>query len=98
MAQGAVKNATSRPTAGKAIHSKKQASRVGKQPKKGKAAGAVSGGNAASEKMRRKLTAGMAARTEAMLGERVGHLELIGGKGKKGAKREAKKGGSKKFG
>ena len=97
MAQGAVK-ASSRPTAAKSKHSKKQASRVSKQPKKGKPAGAVSGGNAASEKARRKLTAGMAAKTEAMLGERVGHLELIGGKRKKGDKREAKKGGSKKFG
>jgi hypothetical protein len=86
MAQGTVKTTGKKPTA-KAVHSKKQAARVSK-PKKG----AISSG----DKVRRKFTAGMAAKTEALLGERAGHLELIG-KGKKG-KKEAKQGGSKKFG
>jgi hypothetical protein len=39
----------------------------------------------------------MAARTEAVLGERAGHLELIG-KGKKADKKVGVKGGSRKFG
>jgi hypothetical protein len=85
MAQGTVKTTGKKPTA-KAVHSKKQASRVAK-PKKT---------TTSSDKVRRKFTAGMAAKTEALLGERAGHLELIG-KGKKG-KKEAPKGGSKRFG
>ncbi|KAK0384984.1 hypothetical protein NLU13_7462 [Sarocladium strictum] len=86
MAQGTVKTTGKKSTA-KAIHSKKQASRVSK-PKKG--------ATTSGDKVRRKFTAGMAAKTEQLLGERAGHLELIG-KGKKG-KKETKKGGSKKFG
>ena len=88
MAQGTVKVSGKKPTA-KAVHSKKQASRVSK-PKKGPSA------STSGDKVRRKFTAGMAAKTEALLGEREGHLELIG-KGKK-AKKEGQKGGSKKFG
>lgn len=89
MAQGTVKTTGKKPTA-KAVHSKKQASRVAK-PKK-----VVKG-----DKVQRKFTAGMTARTEALLGERAGHLEILG-KGKKGDKKGDKKttqkGGSKKFG
>ena len=66
----------------------------------------------AADKMQRKFAAGMAAKTEALLGERAGHLELIGagrkkkkddgkdgkGKGKAAAGTTAAKGGSRKFG
>lgn len=86
MAQGTVKN-LGRPTAAKVVHSKKQASKVNK-PKKSKAN---------VDKVHRKFTSGMAARTEALLGERVGHLELIG-QGKKAGRKATTKGGSKKFG
>ena len=60
-----------------------------------------------ADKMQKKFAAGLAAKTEQLLGERAGHLELIGAgrkknkaggladKGKKGA---AAKGGSRKFG
>ncbi|PHH59978.1 hypothetical protein CDD81_2337 [Ophiocordyceps australis] len=86
MAQGAVKQ-SSGPKTSKATHSKKQASRVAK-PKKAKAG---------VDKAHRKFTAGLTAKTEALLGERAGHLELIG-KGKKADKKATVKGGSKKFG
>lgn len=86
MAQGTVKKSTKAPVP-KAVHSKRQASKVSK-PKKAKTS---------VDKVHKKFTSGMAARTEALLGERAGHLELIG-KGKKAEKKEAKKGGSKKFG
>ena len=91
MAQGTVKTTLKKPTA-KAVHSKKQASRVVKANKSGTTSG---------DKVRRKYTAGMAAKTEALLGQRAGHLELIGQgkKGKKGGKDAAgQKGGSKRFG
>ncbi|KAK0616032.1 hypothetical protein B0T17DRAFT_496706 [Bombardia bombarda] len=38
--------------------------------------------------LKKKFTGGMAAKTEKMLGERAGHLELIGQGRKKGAKTE----------
>ncbi|KAL9476574.1 hypothetical protein ACSS6W_006415 [Trichoderma asperelloides] len=71
----------------KAVHSKRQASKVTK-PKKSKPS---------ADKLLKKFTSGMAAKTEALLGERAGHLELIG-PGKKGSKKLSQKGGSKKFG
>lgn len=86
MAQGTLKK-IGRTTPAKVTHSKRQASKVNK-PKKSKPS---------VDKVHKKFTSGMTARTEALLGERAGHLELIG-KGKKGAKREAKQGGSRKFG
>ena len=88
MAQGAIKQST-KAKAPKATHSKKQASRVAK-PKKT---------TSSLEKAHKKFTAGLTAKTEALLGERAGHLELIG-KGKKGKtdKKSTHKGGSKKFG
>lgn len=86
MAQGAIKN-IGRATPAKATHSKRQASKVVKPKKKVNV-----------DKAHKKFTSGMAARTEAMLGERAGHLEIIG-KGKKGKDKKATfKGGSKKFG
>lgn len=87
MAQGTIKK-LGRAAPVKATHSKRQASKVAK-PKKGKTT---------VDKAHKKFTSGMAARTEAMLGERAGHLEIIG-KGKKGKDKKAVfKGGSKKFG
>lgn len=50
-----------------------------------------------ADKLRKKYTAGMVTKTEKLLGERAGHLELIG-KGKKGSKEAKTKGGSRKFG
>ncbi|KAJ9137974.1 hypothetical protein NKR19_g8021 [Coniochaeta hoffmannii] len=52
-------------------------------------------------RLQKKITAGMAAKTEKLLGQRVGHLELLG-HGKRGKKIEGEKkqqtGGTKKFG
>ncbi|RMJ13345.1 hypothetical protein BHE90_009918 [Fusarium euwallaceae] len=89
MAQGTIKK-LGRATPAKVTHSKRQASKVAK-PKKNKAS---------VDKVHKKFTSGMTARTEALLGERAGHLELIGqGKKKKGGdKKTTQKGGSKKFG
>ncbi|KAH6609634.1 hypothetical protein Trco_002980 [Trichoderma cornu-damae] len=86
MAQGTVKK-SNKAAAPKAVHSKRQASKVSK-PKKSKPS---------VDKVLKKFTSGMAAKTEALLGERAGHLELIG-PGKKGSKKLSQKGGSKKFG
>ncbi|KAF4125765.1 Protein of unknown function (DUF2462) [Geosmithia morbida] len=89
MVQGALKK--SKPAAAKVTHSKRQASKVHKSTSNKKSSAAI-------EKTHRKFLSGMAAKTEALLGERAGHLELIG-KGKKGKdKRATVKGGSKKFG
>ncbi|KAK7413410.1 hypothetical protein QQX98_007712 [Neonectria punicea] len=87
MAQGVIKK-LGRPTAPKVTHSKRQAAKVGKTKKS----------QANLDKAHKKaFTSGMAARTEQLLGERVGHLELIG-QGKKAGKKTTHKGGSKKFG
>jgi hypothetical protein len=88
MAQGTVKTTGKKPTS-KAVHSKKQASRVAK-PKKGT--------TTSGDKVRRKFTSGMAAKTEALLGERAGHLELIGKKTKGAKKGTTEKGGTKRYG
>lgn len=91
MAQGAIKK-SSKPNVNakvKTKHQAKNSSRVAK-PQKAKVTSA--------DKVTRKFTSGLIAKTEAMLGERAGHLELIG-TGKKGGKSKATmKGGSKKFG
>ncbi|KAF3760751.1 hypothetical protein M406DRAFT_268213 [Cryphonectria parasitica EP155] len=50
-----------------------------------------------ADKLQKKYTSGMVAQTEKLLGERAGHLELIG-KGKKAKKDEKHKGGTRKFG
>ncbi len=92
MTQGAIKK-SSRPALG--ARAKKG------QPKKATGRGVRSPERPSQprpDKITKKFSSGMAAMTEAMLGERAGHLELIG-KGKKGKKAEtAKKGGSRKFG
>ncbi|KAL4725419.1 hypothetical protein ACLX1H_007567 [Fusarium chlamydosporum] len=87
MAQGTVKK-LGRPTPAKVTHSKRQASKVHK-PKQTKKS---------VDKVHRKFTSGMAAQTEALLGERAGHLELLGKGKKKTDKKTTSKGGSKKFG
>jgi hypothetical protein len=46
-------------------------------------------------KITKKYTAGLTAKTEAMLGERVGHLELLGPGRKKNTGADAGKGGKK---
>ncbi|TGJ88641.1 hypothetical protein E0Z10_g87 [Xylaria hypoxylon] len=53
-----------------------------------------------ADKLQRKLAAGITSKTERLLGERAGHLELIGpGKKARGQKdAEVKKGGTRKFG
>jgi len=90
MAQGAVKKSAKSASASKSKSQAKNSGRVAK-PKKAK--------TTAADKITRKFSSGLVAKTEAMLGQRAGHLELIG-KGKKAAKSEIpqKKGGSKKFG
>ncbi|CAG7560089.1 unnamed protein product [Fusarium equiseti] len=87
MAQGAVKK-LGRPTPVKVTHSKKQASKVNKSK----------GTKKSVDKVHKKFTSGMTARTEALLGERAGHLELLGKGNKKKDKKTEHKGGSKKFG
>ncbi len=92
MAQGAVKK-TAKPGAAKSgrLGSKQQLKKSGvsksKKPKSN------------ADKSAKKYTSGLISRTEKMLGERAGHLELIG-KGNKtaGKKGTTFKGGSRKFG
>lgn len=88
MAQGSFKM-SSKAKAPKAVHSKRQASKKVTKSKT-KAGQAV-------DKTHKKFTSGLTAKTEALLGERVGHLELIG-KGKKADKKLGITAGSKKFG
>jgi hypothetical protein len=89
MAQGAAKK-TPKPNPGlKGGNSKQQAKKSGvNKSKKSKTT---------ADKIQKKYSAGMVAKTELMLGERAGHLELIGKGRKKGAEKEFK-GGSRKFG
>ena len=93
MAQGTIKKSSRQtPTGGaKAKHqAKKPAGRVAKPKKANKTS---------IDKIQRKFTSGLAAKTEQLLGERAGHLELIG-KGKKADKSDKgkNKGGTRKFG
>ena len=98
MAQGGLKkNATQNPgKIGKSPGIKNKAGSINK-PKKPK--------KTSADKLTKKLTSGMAAKTELMLGEKAGHLELIG-QGRKKAKlnpteekqRKLGQGGSRKFG
>lgn len=83
MAQGAVK---SKPKPAPTSKPKATKGAKVKKPKSNKA-----------DKLQKRYTAGMVSKTEKLLGERAGHLELIG-KGKKGKKDEKHKGGSRKFG
>ncbi|KAI4861752.1 hypothetical protein F4820DRAFT_432623 [Hypoxylon rubiginosum] len=96
MAQGAVK--PKKPTA-------TSTARKGKPqpPKRGTRVVKAKKGSAA-DRLQKKYAAGLVAQTEKLLGERAGHLELIGkgrtkGKDAEGGKgKSASKGGSRKFG
>lgn len=89
MAQGAAKKTPKPNPGGKGGNSKQQAKKSGvNKSKKSKTT---------ADKIQKKYSAGMVAKTELMLGERAGHLELIGKGRKKGAEKEFK-GGSRKFG
>ncbi|KAM7196475.1 hypothetical protein V8F33_006192 [Rhypophila sp. PSN 637] len=99
MAQGGLKkNATPNPgKAGKTFHGSKNKAGSINKPKKPK--------KTTLDKMQKKFTSGMVARTEAMLGEKAGHLELIGKGRKKGGDKKVEdkgkkvnQGGSRKFG
>ncbi|ROT41465.1 hypothetical protein SODALDRAFT_377135 [Sodiomyces alkalinus F11] len=65
--------ATGKP---KAASTRRQPNKVGKKPQKAKM-------RTSADKMQKKFAGALTAKTEKMLGERAGHLELIG-KGKKG--------------
>ncbi|KAH9906779.1 hypothetical protein F4778DRAFT_778227 [Xylariomycetidae sp. FL2044] len=106
MAQGAPKKSSSsssskRPTA-TARSNKPQ------PPKKGARVIKAKKGGSTADKLQKKYSAGLVAKTEKLLGERAGHLELIGlgKKGRKegaeeegkGTKGKGKTGGSRKFG
>ncbi len=107
MAQGAVKK-SAKPASG-SHKAKKQAaaSGAGGAPKRGarvnkapRTAKAVKT-HASTTKVMKKFSSGLTAKTEAMLGERAGHLELIGPGKKKGADRKGDKahqGGTRRFG
>ncbi|KAJ2898114.1 hypothetical protein MKZ38_004173 [Zalerion maritima] len=96
MAQGAPKKLGSKPTPKPKGLLKKGAKVL--KPKTKKANKTVN-----SQKIRKQFSSGIITRTEALLGERAGHLEMIG-KGKKGkakdknAKGSRQTGGTRKFG
>ncbi|KAI0858140.1 hypothetical protein F4860DRAFT_487324 [Xylaria cubensis] len=95
MAQGAPKKtAGSKPASARGRANKPQ------PPKTKKGARVVkSKKGSAADKLQRKLAAGITNKTERLLGERAGHLELIGpGKKARGENKDANKGGSRKFG
>ena len=92
MAQGAIKK-SGKPTLGTKAKQKPAQKRGARIVKPNKAKGTT------ADKITKKYSAGLIGKTEALLGERAGHLELIG-KGKKAGKKAegSKKGGTKKFG
>lgn len=85
MAQGAIKKGA-KPAPARNTKKPKRGARVAK-PRKATSA----------DKIQKKYSAGLIGKTEKLLGERAGHLELIG-KGKKGPKSADSKAGSRKFG
>lgn len=99
MAQGAGQkvpkaNAAKKATGGghKQAHAKKPSSGIMKPQKKHN--------KTTADKLTKKYTGGMVAKTELMLGARAGHLEMIG-KGRKKMLAEgikAEKGGTRRFG
>ncbi|RYP43380.1 hypothetical protein DL770_011685 [Monosporascus sp. CRB-9-2] len=102
MAQGAIKKSSSGAGGMTARANKPQQQ---KQKTKKGARVAKPRKASAADKLQRKYAAGLTAKTEKLLGERAGHLELIGAgrKGKKdggggGGEKGGSKGGSRKFG
>lgn len=89
MAQGAIKK-SAKPQTGKASKSAPKKSGVLKQKR----------AKTSADKLQRKYSAGLVAKTEKLLSERAGHLELLGKskKGEKTADTKKQKGGSRKFG
>ena len=88
MAQGAIKK-TAKPNQGKAGKAQKKGTVT--KPRRAKTT---------ADKMQKKYSAGLVVKTEKLLAERAGHLELIG-MGKKSDKAgggKKQKGGSRKFG
>ncbi|KAI1100961.1 hypothetical protein F4804DRAFT_317495 [Jackrogersella minutella] len=95
MAQGAVK--PRKPTSTSTSSGRK----AKPQPPKKGARVSKAKKSSAADKMQKKFAAGLVSKTEKLLGERAGHLELIGKgrvKGKDGEKDKKTKGGSRKFG
>ena len=90
MAQGSVKK-TAVPNPGKAGKTSRQQKRGAiSKPKKSKTT---------ADRLQKKYTSGLIGKTEKMLGERAGHLELIGKSKKTDKSGETKqKGGTRKFG
>lgn len=86
MVQGAIKKPNKASLLSKKS-GRQTTSRVTK-PKKAKV-------TTSADKLAKKYSAGLVEKTERLLGERAGHLELIGGKGKKNAE-QGKKGSGKK--
>lgn len=76
---------------------KKAATPKGPKPNVRHAAVAKKKSKTSSDRLSKKLTAGMVVKTEKLLGQRVGHLELIG-TGKRDKTIVKKAGGTKKFG
>ncbi|KAI1751714.1 hypothetical protein F4782DRAFT_547438 [Xylaria castorea] len=95
MAQGAPKKTGSKPAlAGRANKPQPAKTKKGARVMKSKK-------GSAADKLQRKLAGGITTKTERLLGERAGHLELIGpGKKARGENKDAaaNKGGSRKFG
>ncbi|OTB15126.1 hypothetical protein K445DRAFT_318514 [Daldinia sp. EC12] len=96
MAQGAVKpKKTTTVSSGRKAKPQPPKTKKGARVTKAKS-------TSAADKLQKRLAAGLVAKTEKLLGERAGHLELIGKgrvKDKDKAKEEGKtKGGSRKFG
>lgn len=89
MAQGTVKISNAAKPASKPSGKTKKGARVFKAKKASNA-----------DRITKKYTAGLTGKTEKLLGERAGHLEMIGkGRSKDKSKDGAlKKGGSRKFG
>lgn len=89
MAQGPVKAKATAPKQAK----KSKPANKSKVSKKGKRAGIE------NSRVTKKFTAALVGRTEKLLGERAGHLELVG-KGKKTeeGERVSGKGGTKRYG
>lgn len=90
MAQGPLKSskASSKP---KAKPSSKGITRKGTQNLAPKKSAALK----RQKKLTHKFSSGMAEKTERMLGEKAGHLEMLGGGGKKAGKGKSIKGGRK---
>ncbi|OTA70091.1 hypothetical protein K449DRAFT_393113 [Hypoxylon sp. EC38] len=102
MAQGTFKSKKPSSTTTSTSTSSATARKAKPQPPKKGARVAKAKKASAADKMRKKFAAGLVAKTEKLLGERAGHLELIGKGRVKGADKdkegEKAKGGSRKFG